>query len=195
MLERAMKRSFGPGWKPATLALALSVAAPGSAATVPAPARTPLRTPLRAPDSEQARAKLAALRARIDALTNERAAELAQQDALGARLRQAELAITAKRRSLDALRVAVAAAERRRSLSIADQARTRAQLDSGRAALAAQVLAAYMAGRQEGIKLLLSQSDAAALGRLITYYGYFGRERAAQIDAIRARQQQLQQML
>jgi septal ring factor EnvC (AmiA/AmiB activator) len=58
--------------------------------------------------------------------------------------------------------------------------------------LSGQILAAYMIGRQEQLKILLSQSDPASLGRMLTYYGYFGRSRAAQIDAIRGRQQQLQ---
>jgi len=142
-------------------------------------------------ESAQAQAKLAALRARIEALTKQRAAELAQRDSLDARLRQAELAVTTQRRSLDVLHAAVIAAERRRNLSLAEQARTRAELDDARAALAGQLVAAYMIGRQEQFKLLLSQTDPAALGRLVTYYGYFGRERAAQINAIRAREQKL----
>jgi len=183
--------------KAAVLGLALA-AAPAAGAAARASLRMPPPQPLPARvqpapvESAQAKAKLAALRARIDELTKQRAAELAQRDALGARLRQLELAITAKRRSLEVLHAAVTAAERRRGLSIEEQARTRAELDSERAALAGQIVAAYMIGRQEQFKLLLSQTDPAALGRLLTYYGYFGRERAAQINAIRARQQQLE---
>jgi len=143
-------------------------------------------------ESSQAKAKLAALRARIEQLTQQRAGELAQRDVLGARLREAELLITDKRRSLDVLHAAVTMAERRRSVSIAEASRTRAELDTERAALAGQVVAAYMLGRQEQLKLLLSQSDPAALGRLLAYYGYFGRARAAHINTIRARQQQLE---
>jgi septal ring factor EnvC (AmiA/AmiB activator) len=185
-----MKR-FKHLWQAAALGLALSaVPAPSGAARTPRP--SPPRAQSAPVESAQAKAKLAALRARIDELTNERAAELAQQDVLGARLRQAELAITAKRRSLEVLHAAVTAAERRRSLSIAEQARTRAELDAQRTALAGQIVADYMIGRQEPFKLLLSQTDPAALGRLLTYYGYFGRERAAQIDAIRARQERLE---
>jgi septal ring factor EnvC (AmiA/AmiB activator) len=187
-----MKR-FKHLWKAAALGLGLSaVPRVSGAARTPLPSPPPPRA-LSAPvESAQAKAKLAALRARIDELTDQRAAELAQRDVLGARLRQAELAITAKRRSLEVLQAAVTVAERRRNLSIAEQARTRAELDAERAALAGQIVAAYMIGRQEQFKLLLSQTDPAALGRLLTYYGYFGRARAAQISAIRARQQQLE---
>jgi septal ring factor EnvC (AmiA/AmiB activator) len=53
--------------------------------------------------------------------------------------------------------------------------------------LAAQLRAAYAIGRAEPLRLLLDQSDLAQAGRMITYYGYFSRERAGQIEAIRAR--------
>jgi septal ring factor EnvC (AmiA/AmiB activator) len=180
-----MKPSFSASWLSAAFGLALSAAAAGAAAVPPPPAPA-------SQESAQARARLDALRARIAELTNQRAAELAQRDVLGARLRQAELAVTAKRRSLEVLHAAATAVERRRSLSRAEQTQARAELDSARAALAGQILAAYMIGRQEQFKLLLSQTDPRVLGRLITYYGYFGRERAAQINAIGARERQLQ---
>lgn len=148
--------------------------------------------PGRAADPVRAKAELAALRARIEALTNRLAADLAQRDALGARVRDAELDITAKRRSLDKLRIAAQAAERRRAAARLELAHTLAALDAQRAALAGQIVAAYMIGGQEQLKLLLNQTDPARLGRMLTYYGYLGRARAAQIAAIRARQQGLE---
>ena len=53
-----------------------------------------------------------------------------------------------------------------------------------RAGLASQLRAAYLIGRNEPLQLMLNQRDPAAAGRLYTWYGYFGRARAAQIDAI-----------
>ena len=41
-----------------------------------------------------------------------------------------------------------------------------------------------MNGRQEQLKLLLNQRDPARLGRMMAYYGYFGRARAERITAI-----------
>ena len=41
-----------------------------------------------------------------------------------------------------------------------------------------------MNGRHEQLKLLLNQQDPAALGRMLAYYGYFGRARAERITAI-----------
>ena len=174
-----MKRPINDLWKIAALCLLLPVAAAAAAHTAPQ-------------DTVQAQAKLTALRARIENLTQRRAATLAERDAQGARLRDAELAITAKRRALGELQGAVLALERSRAALRAEQSRTQAALDAERSALSGQILAAYQIGRQEQLKMLLSQTDPAALGRMLAYYGYFGRARAAQIDQIRERQQQLQ---
>jgi len=50
--------------------------------------------------------------------------------------------------------------------------------------LAAELRSAYVGGRQEQFKLLLSQEDPAALGRMLVYYSYFGRARASKIAEI-----------
>jgi septal ring factor EnvC (AmiA/AmiB activator) len=145
--------------------------------------------------AEQAKAKLAAVRARIAALTGRLGDELKERDALSARLRAAELLITAKRRRLDALRAAQMAAERHRSELRGEQQAGQNALQAQRAALAAQVRAAYMIGRQEQLKLLLNQSNPATLGRTLTYYGYFAQERSGKIDTIRSEVLRLQQLV
>ena len=142
--------------------------------------RQPAGRPAKPQDSAQAKAKLAAVRERISALTNRLGAELKHRDALAARLREADLGITAERRRLESLhalggrRASGAAAELR-----AEQARVRRALDAERAALASQVRAAYLAGQQERSKLLLMQNDPAAAGRMSGYYGYLARDRSA----------------
>ncbi len=146
-------------------------------------------------DSAQAKAKLAAVRMRIAALTERIALELKQRDALNARLRDADLEITEKRRRLDALHVAEVSVERRRNELGTEQARNQAALDAERAALAAQARAAYMIGQQEQMRLLLSQSDPALTGRMLAYYGYFARERAARIDEIDGHLARLQELV
>jgi septal ring factor EnvC (AmiA/AmiB activator) len=146
-------------------------------------------------DSAQAQAKLAAVRARIADLTGRLGDELRKRDALSAHLREAELVITAKRRRLDALRAAEAAAERRRSELRMEQGRGQNTLQAERAALTEQVRAAYMIGRQEELKLLLNQSNPASLGRTLAYYGYFARERSDKIDTIQSQMVQLQQLV
>jgi murein hydrolase activator len=146
-------------------------------------------------DSAQAKAKLAAVRARIAALTNRLGDELKQRDALSARLREAELVITAKRRRLETLRAAQTAAERRRAELRAEQARRQSTLQTERGDLAALSRAAYMIGRDEQLKLLLNQSNPASLGRTLTYYGYFAEARGGKIAAIQNELTGLQQLV
>jgi septal ring factor EnvC (AmiA/AmiB activator) len=176
-----MKLSPRLCWKLAVLGLSLAPVLCG-AGPDPRPS---------SPEGRQAAAKLEALRARIQELTKRRATELARHSSIDARLREADLAITAKRRALDELRAAIAAAERRRAESRAAQARVQSELGAEQAALAGQVVAAYrLAGRQQ-LKILLHATDPGTLGRSLAYYGYFARERAAQIAAIRERREQL----
>jgi murein hydrolase activator len=146
-------------------------------------------------DSAEAQAKLSAVRARIAAVTNRLAIELKQRDALSARLREADLEVTAKRQRLDALRAAEIAAERRRNELRAEQARTQNALESERAALGEQVRAAYMIGRQDQMRLLLSQVNPAEAGRMLAYYGYFARERSAKIEEISAQVAHLEELV
>ena len=66
-----------------------------------------------------------------------------------------------------------------------EQARREAELATERAALAGELRAAYVNGREEQLKLLLNQEDPASFGRTLAWYGYFGRARAGRIDGIR----------
>jgi septal ring factor EnvC (AmiA/AmiB activator) len=145
-------------------------------------------TPSESPDAAQAKAKLAAVRQRIADLTGRLGTELKQRDALSARLRDADLAITAQRRRLESLTAAAAAVERRRNELNAEEVRNRAALEAERASLAAQVRAQYMIGRADEMRLLLSQTNPAEAGRMVNYYGYFARLRAARIGEIDERE-------
>jgi septal ring factor EnvC (AmiA/AmiB activator) len=144
--------------------------------------------PAAPPDAAQAKAKLAAVRQRIAELTGRLGTELKQRDALGARLRDADLAITAQRLRLESLAAARAAVERKRNELDAEAARNRAALETERASLAAQVRAQYTIGRADELRLLLSQTNPAEAGRMVKYYGYFARLRAARIEEIDSRE-------
>jgi len=147
------------------------------------------------PDSAQAKAKLTAIRARIADLAQRIGSELQRRDAESARLREAELRITAQRRQLEELRIRQSAAERRRNGLIEDQSKTRRSLDAECKALAEQMRAAYMIGRQEPLKMLLNQNNPATFGRNMTYYGYFARQRSAKIAVINVQVAHLQELL
>jgi septal ring factor EnvC (AmiA/AmiB activator) len=146
-------------------------------------------------DSADAKAKLAEVRSRISALTLRLGAQLKDRDAIAARLREADLKLTAARQQLEALRSAQATAERHRAELRVEAARTQGALDAQRGVLAAQVRAAYMMGQQEQLKILLNQTDPAAAGRTMAFYGYFARERTAKIDEIRARAARVQELV
>jgi murein hydrolase activator len=145
--------------------------------------------------SAQAKAKLAAVRARIAELTNRMGTQLAQRDSLSARVRETELVIAAKRQRVEELRAAEALAERRRSELRAEQSRNQAALQAEQASLSAQAQAAYMIGRQEELKLLLNQTIPASLGRTLAYYGYFAEQRSRKIRVIEDDETRLQQLV
>jgi murein hydrolase activator len=146
-------------------------------------------------ESAEAKTKLAAVRARIAELTTRLGSQLAQRDAMNARVREAELSITAKRLRVESLRSEQLAAERRRTELRVEQTRNQDALQSERASLAAQVRAAYMIGRQEELKLLLNQNDPASMGRTLTYYGYFAQQRIEKIQVIQDHEMRLQQLV
>lgn len=135
-------------------------------------------------DRSQAKANLAAVRARITDLTQRRGKDLAERDALSSHLRDAELEVTVKRQALEELRGAAAAAAQRRTELQVERQRTLATLDGERSVLGAEARLAQMMGPQQDIKLLLNQTDARRLGRMLTLEGYFGRARAAHIETI-----------
>jgi septal ring factor EnvC (AmiA/AmiB activator) len=146
-------------------------------------------------ESAQAKAKLATVRARISELTNRLGSQLAQRDAMNARVRAAELLVTEKRTRLDALRTSEQAAEHRRAELRVEMARDEEGLRAERAALAAEVRAAYMIGPQEELKLLLRQNSPSAFGRTLTYHGYFAQQRSAKIQVIQDDENRLRQLV
>lgn len=145
-------------------------------------------------DAARAAAKLAEVRGRITALTSRLSADLAERDALGARLRDADLGIADARRRLEDLRLRERVAERHRADIAAQQAAAQRALDGERRALAAQARAAYVNGQEPGLKLLLNQQDPASAGRMAMYYGFFLTDQAARIADIDARRQRLKDL-
>ena len=135
-------------------------------------------------DTAQARAQLEAVRARIAALTARLGSQLKERDAQSARVRESELLVTEQRRRLEALNAEQAGAESRRAGLRSEATRTRGALDAQRAALAAQIRAAYMIGSEEPLKLLLNQNSPAALGRTLAWYRYFAERRGRDIEAV-----------
>jgi septal ring factor EnvC (AmiA/AmiB activator) len=99
-------------------------------------------------------------------------------------LRDAEVTVGRERSALRELNQqrAERAADRQELLeerSAKEAARARHQDE-----LANQLRGAYFMGRSEPLQLLLNQRSTAQMSRMLTYYGYFGRLRAQQIEQL-----------
>jgi murein hydrolase activator len=132
----------------------------------------------------QKEAELRKLNQRIEKVRKSVNDDVRKRDKLAVELREAELGVQAARKELDDIRAQRLAAEARLRELEADRVRREQELDSERAALAGELRTAYANGREEQLKLLLNQEDPASFGRMLAYYGYFGRARAARIQVI-----------
>ena len=155
------------------LALAAVAAAPPAAAQAERKA-----TP------KQKEAELKRVNERIERVRKSVNADVEKRDRLGAQLRDAELSIQDARRQLEGLRAQRIASEARLRDLERERERREAELAAERGALAGQLRAAYVNGRHEQLRLLLNQEDPAAVGRMLAWYGYFGRARAGRIESI-----------
>jgi septal ring factor EnvC (AmiA/AmiB activator) len=145
----------------------------------------------RDPTPAQKEAELRKVNARIEQVQKSVNSDLEKRDKLGAELRDAEIGVQQARKALDETRAERLAAEARLRDLEAEEAELERQLDAERDALAGELRAAYVNGREEQLKMLLNQEDPATFGRMLRYYGYFGRARAERIDAIRDRLEHL----
>jgi murein hydrolase activator len=129
-------------------------------------------------------AELRQVRTRIEAIRKEIHADAERRDALTGQLKQADLQIQSARERLAEVRSRRIDSEQKLAGLKAEQAQTQREVADERDELAAELKVAYMNGRQEQLKLLLNQRDPAAVGRVMAYYGYFGRARAERITSI-----------
>jgi septal ring factor EnvC (AmiA/AmiB activator) len=134
-------------------------------------------------DAEQ---ELEAVRDRIEELQRSMRRDTDRRDALSGQLRDAEENVRSARSRLGDIRKRIAESDARLAAIAADRKKSEAALREQREVLAAELRTAYVGGQEEQLKLLLSQEDPAALGRMLVYYSYFGRARAGKIAEIQA---------
>jgi septal ring factor EnvC (AmiA/AmiB activator) len=132
----------------------------------------------------QKEAELRKLNERIEKVRKSVNADVARRDKLSVQLRDAELGVASARKDLDEIRAQRLATEAQLRKLEQEQARRERELDGERTALAGELRAAYVNGREEQLKLLLNQEEPASFGRMLAYYGYFGRARASRIQGI-----------
>jgi len=139
----------------------------------------------------QKEAELRKVNSKIEKVRKSVNADIEKRDQLSVQLRDAELGVQDARKRLDAVRAERIATEARlRELEL-ERAKLEKDLAGERGALAGELRAAYVNGREEEIKLLLNQEDPATFGRMLQYYGYLGRARAERIGSIRDKLEQL----
>jgi septal ring factor EnvC (AmiA/AmiB activator) len=124
------------------------------------------------------------VRERIEDLQRSIRRDTDRRDAVSAQLRDAEEKVRVARGRLGDVRERLAASDARLSGLTAERERAERTLREERRTLASQLRSAYMSGREEQLKLLLSQEDPAAFGRMLVYYSYLGRARAGKIAEI-----------
>lgn len=128
-------------------------------------------------------ADLDQLRSRIESLRESLVHSEGERSAVRNELRDMEQKIARSGKRLHQINRELQSHERRLNELLREQAREQEELGAQRGALAAQVRAAYIMGREPYLKLLLNQQDPSALGRSLAYYGYFNRLRGARMSA------------
>lgn len=146
---------------------------------------------LHAATRQATRSELRALQARIAAMSAQGSRDARERERLTTQLRAAELSLGAARGELALTNRALADHGAQRAALAAQRVEQARRLEATRAALAADVRAAYLLGRQGPLELLLNQHDPLASGRLLAYYGYFSRAGAERIEHITQQVQQL----
>ena len=134
----------------------------------------------------EAKQKLDHVRGEIRRITDEQRATAAQRNDVTADLRARELAIGQTTRDLRALDQQLLAAQGHLDELVGNRDALEARLASQRGALAALLRSAYALGRNEELRLLLLQDDAASISRMLAYYRYFERARVGEIEHLLA---------
>ncbi len=140
-------------------------------------------TPLATTANEQ---QLKQLRARIEHLKRELNETRGRRDEVRDELRDVDRRIGSLVSSLRRLDAGLASQRTRIQRLDLRRKRERSRLQQQAEALARQVRATYVMGRQEYIKLLLNQQDPTSVARTLVYYRYFSEARAGRIHGIRS---------
>jgi septal ring factor EnvC (AmiA/AmiB activator) len=139
-------------------------------------------TPSAAPAADEA--KLKVLRERIGALQQRMEHTRGEHHNLTSELRETEQEVGRLARRLRVLDGRLARQQSKLGELRAKERADSLALVAEREALADQVRAAYATGRQERVKLLLNQEDPATLSRVLAYYDYLHRARAARMQRL-----------
>ncbi|MCG5541918.1 MULTISPECIES: murein hydrolase activator EnvC family protein [unclassified Halorhodospira] len=142
-------------------------------------------------DYESEREQLEALRDDLETIQEQLAADRAARDEVEEELSRLERVVSEAARELERLREERAHARERVAELREDYEAEAERLGRHRETLAAQIVAAYVSGGDDPLRLLLNQQDPAAVQRLLVYHDYFNEARAGHIEAAMAELQSL----
>lgn len=128
--------------------------------------------------------ELDAIQGRIRGLEMEISRAASAKPTAGKALKDAELAEADARTALQDIRRQIAEGRVRQQKLEAEMKRAEAELAGHRAALAWQLRLAYAAGREEWLRLALTQQDPVALSRRVVYYSYITRHRGTLLEQV-----------
>jgi len=143
-----------------------------------------LALPAAQPDRARAEANLRSLKDRIERIQRQVQDDAAEKDRLTRDLRAAEQSVAMAQGELGKVRSKRTETSAERARLQDERTQRMAERDRTQGDLAAQLRSSYMMGRSEPLKMLLNQRNPASFQRNLTYYGYFGRDRAKKINLI-----------
>ena len=138
--------------------------------------------------------KLQQLRARIEAIRQEVGSMRDERDSLQGALQKTETEIGGVMAELRRLDARIKTVRRKIQDLYEERSTENARLDTMRDGLARELQVAYRTGRQEQIKLMLSQEDPATVGRMLVYHGYYARARVGRIQELLAALQHINEI-
>jgi murein hydrolase activator len=130
-------------------------------------------------------AQLQELRTRITQVQARLDFDIQRRSKLQLELRTSERQIASLASSLHELNQSVGQAQSHLAVLQRQQAKKQLVLAAQKQALAKQIRADYMEGRDSQLQLLLNAQDPATISRLLAYYDYFNKARAARIQEVR----------
>jgi septal ring factor EnvC (AmiA/AmiB activator) len=138
-----------------------------------------------AADNAEAERRLEALRDRIAVIEREQREAAEERDSEAKALRQAEEKVAERAQDLEATRRERRAVVVRRDELAGRRSKLAAALEDDIEALGRELRAAWLAGREPRLKLVLSQRDPARLGRMLAWYRYVAADRSVRIGSLR----------
>jgi murein hydrolase activator len=143
-----------------------------------------LALPAAQPDRARTEANLRSLKERIERIQRQVQEDAAEKDRITRDLRAAEQSVARAQGELGKVRSQRSETSAERARLQQERSQRVAERDRTQDDLASQLRSAYMMGRSEPLKMLLNQRSPAQFQRNLTYYGYFGRDRASKINLI-----------